>query len=222
MIRTLGKWAVAFGVLALAGSGSTALAQGGRGFGGGMGGGAMLLSNKGVQKELKLSEEQIGKADAFTKEQGEKMREKFQGLQDLDQGERREKMQAIMKESTETTNKFLKDTLSADQAKRFQQISLQQRGYTAFTDTEIQSKLKFSDEQKDKVKQINEDAMKAMQDARQEAGNDFQAMREKMTELRKETMSKVNGVLTDDQKKTWKEMTGEPFEVKFEAPRRPA
>jgi hypothetical protein len=40
----------------------------------------------------------------------------------------------------------------------------------------------------------------------------------KMAALRKETMDKVTSVLTEDQKKTWKEMTGQPFEIKFEAP----
>ena len=44
--------------------------------------------------------------------------------------------------------------------------------------------------------------------------------RTKMTELRKETMDKVTGVLTADQKKAWKEMTGEPFQVQFQ-PRNP-
>ena len=39
---------------------------------------------------------------------------------------------------------------------------------------------------------------------------------QKMETLRKETMEKATAVLTADQAKTWKEMTGAPFEVKFE------
>jgi hypothetical protein len=31
-------------------------------------------------------------------------------------------------------------------------------------------------------------------------------------------MEKVTGVLTDEQKKTWKEMTGKPFEMRFGPP----
>jgi hypothetical protein len=37
--------------------------------------------------------------------------------------------------------------------------------------------------------------------------------------LRKETMETATAVLTDDQKKAWKDLTGEPFEVKREPPR---
>jgi len=43
----------------------------------------------------------------------------------------------------------------------------------------------------------------------------------KMADLNKEIMGKVTALLTEDQKKTWKEMTGEPFEYKFEAPANP-
>jgi hypothetical protein len=39
---------------------------------------------------------------------------------------------------------------------------------------------------------------------------------QKMTALRKERLDKALATLTDDQKKTWKELTGEPYEVKFE------
>ena len=38
-----------------------------------------------------------------------------------------------------------------------------------------------------------------------------------MAAMRKEAMEKITAVLTDDQKKTWKEQTGEPYEFKFEA-----
>jgi hypothetical protein len=37
-----------------------------------------------------------------------------------------------------------------------------------------------------------------------------------MTALRKESMEKAVAALKDDQKKKWKEMTGEPFTVNFE------
>jgi len=36
---------------------------------------------------------------------------------------------------------------------------------------------------------------------------------EKVTALRKETTEKIVAVLNDDQKKSWKELTGEPFEL---------
>ena len=41
----------------------------------------------------------------------------------------------------------------------------------------------------------------------------------KITELRKEANDKATALLTEDQKKSWKDLTGEPFEYKPEPPR---
>ena len=52
-----------------------------------------------------------------------------------------------------------------------------------------------------------------MREIQQSAGDDRQAAMQKIQALRKETNTKVMALMTDDQKKTWKEMTGEPFEI---------
>ena len=124
-MRTASKWVLVTAVaLSLAGM-SSAQNPGGRGGqrgqgrGFGMGGGgagvAALLNNEGVQKELKLTDEQKTKAKEFATAQQEKMRDAFQGGQPD-----REKMQEMMKESNAAGEKFAKDTLNADQQKRTQ------------------------------------------------------------------------------------------------------
>ena len=55
-----------------------------------------------------------------------------------------------------------------------------------------------------------------MRELFQSAGDDRQAAMAKVQTLRKETNTKVMALMTEDQKKTWKEMTGEPFEVAFQ------
>jgi hypothetical protein len=211
----LGKSTVAFGlVLVIAGS---VQAQGQRGgFGGGMmgrGGKTMLLSNKSVQEEIKASSEQTEKLTKLGTSMMGKMREK---TQDLSPEERREKGPAIAKEINEEVDKELKDILKAEQLKRFNQIALQFRGAQAFADPEVQAKLNVTDEQKEKLKTIQDDAGTKRREIFQNAGDDRQAAFQKMTALGKETMEKSTAVLTDSQKKTWTEMTGEPFEVKLE------
>lgn len=55
-----------------------------------------------------------------------------------------------------------------------------------------------------------------MREAFQGLQSDREGGMKKMVELRKQATEKAVGVLTDEQKKTWKEMTGEPFEVVYE------
>jgi Spy/CpxP family protein refolding chaperone len=193
-----------------------AMAQGqGRGFGM-MGGGAGLLANKSVQQEIKASDEQVSKLNALAEELRGKQREAFQGFQDLSQEERREKMQAFQRTMQAEIDKGLKDVLKPEQTKRFNQISTQTAGVNAFATPRVADALKLTDDQKGKIRDIAQETQGQMRELFQEIQNDREAGMKKMAELRKSSTEKAIAVLTADQRTTWKDLTGEPFEVKFE------
>jgi len=219
-MRKILALAAAFGLAAC--FTNTAHAQGGRGGMGMMGGpnAVQLLTNKGVQKELKLTDEQIEKAEKASTELGEKMQERRQDLQNVDQAERMEKMQAMMAEMRTEAKKSANEILKDDQKKRFEQIAYQAQGVGAYADPEVQAKLKMTDEQKSKVKDAMDESMQQMRSAFQDNQGDREAMQKRMTEIRTEMTNKVTALLTDDQKKMWKDMTGEKFDYVPEAPRR--
>ena len=212
-MRTLGTTVLALGAAVLLAGPAQA-----QGFRGGMfgGGGYMLLSNKGVQQELKLTDAQAEKVTRVVEEASAKAREKWQDLPD---DERREKGRAIFQAANDEVKATVKDVLKPEQVARLDQISLQQQGITAFADPKAQGKLGLSDDQRSKLREIADDADRKMRDLREGFANDREGTMEKMRAARKESMDKALGVLTDGQKKSWKEMTGEPFEVRFE--RRP-
>ncbi|MHC5539373.1 hypothetical protein ACYOEI_14235 [Singulisphaera rosea] len=192
--------------------------QGGGRFGGGMGGrgGYALLSNKGVQKELKLSDDKAEKVTAAVTEINAKLREK---MQEIPQEERREKMPELMKAHNEEVKAAVKDLLTAEQFARLDQIVLQQRGLEAFADAKVKEKLSLSSDQAAKIQDISEDTREQSREIMQSFQDDREGAMQKMATLRKESFEKAAALLSDDQKKSWKEMTGEPFEVRFE--RRP-
>jgi Spy/CpxP family protein refolding chaperone len=207
---------LAFGALALMAAPAWAQGQGRGGFGMGGGGGAMLLSNKSVQKELKVSDEQAEKLNTLATETMAKNRERFQGFQDLSQEERQTKM----REARAELEKSLDGVLKPEQVKRFKQIELQVGGMMAFGQPRVQEALKLTDEQKEKVRAIGEEAQGAMP-SREDFQADREAAMKKRAEITKGATDKVCALLTEDQKKEWKELTGEPFDFKPEAPRRP-
>jgi hypothetical protein len=185
-------------------------AQGRRGgFGFGPGG---LLMMPAVQKELKITEEQVKKWEEFNKGNEEKRQELGAAFKEGNT----EKAAEIRKELTAATEKFLKETLSADQNKRLKQLQRQQMGPNAFADEENAKELKLTDEQKDGIKKIVEDLGSETKAAF--TGADFQdqeamaAIRKKITGLRTEATDKITKMLTADQKKTWKDMTGDKFD----------
>ena len=216
-MRACFKAAMAFGMVAVLAGPAMAQGRGGMGM---MGGGPVgLLGNPSVQKELKLDESQISKATDLATETGEKMRGLRDQLSDLQGQERMAKQQELSKPINEAAMKTASAFLKPEQVKRLHEIEIQQRGATALSDPMIAKKLGVTEEQKAKVKTILDEQQADMQELRQSAGNDFQAIMPKMQALRKETNTKVMALMSEDQKKTWKELTGEPFEL-VQAPRR--
>ena len=175
----------------------------------------MILRAENVQKDLKLSDEQIGKINATLRSVQEKHRDDFAALNDLSPQERMPKMISLNKAVTEEMKKGL--SMTAEQAKRFDQISLQQRGLMAFADPTVAEKLKLTQDQRSQIREIaaaggGGRAQAALKNASAEEKKD--AYR-KMRDTQRENVKKAMAVLTDEQKKEWKELTGEPIEIQF-------
>jgi hypothetical protein len=212
-------WTAAVAVAVLtAGAASAQPRPGQGGLGQGRGGVAFLLAMPALQEELKLSDEQKEELKKVRESDDAKaLQEAMRGMRGLSEEERAAKIKELAPKREAVEKKTLA-VLKEDQVKRVKQIQRQTSGIEAFADEEVQKELKLSDEQKDKLKKLATDAREEMADLRKDAGGDFQAMMEKMTKLRKETMTKATGVLTDDQKKAWKDLTGAPFEMRFGGP----
>lgn len=213
-MRRLAVVVLSLGVLALLTS--SASAQGFGRFGGG--GGAMLLSNKGVQQEIKLTADQQKKVQALSEVLGEKMTGIREKLQDVPQEERQAKRMELMKPINDEMKKSLAEIVTPAQLARFNQIVLQQSNIQAFSDPEVVAKLKITDDQKSKIQDIAMGAMERRRELFQGFQDDREGTMKKLADLNKELMGKCAAFLSDTQKATWKDMVGEPYEVKFEPP----
>lgn len=205
------------------------------GFGGGFGVMnvyTLVQTNPALHEELKISDEQKEALTAALAPVAEKRRELFgagfgrggqPGQRPTEEAmrEMREKMETLNAE----TKKAVEGALKPEQVKRLKQINVQVMGLRAFSDKDIQTELKLTDDQKDQIKSIMDEFQT---DARELGGRGFQRgqnvdreeiarrMQEnqrKMEALTKETMEKVDAKLTDAQKSTWKEMQGEKFDT---------
>jgi hypothetical protein len=196
---------------------SPAAAQGRR-FGRFGGNPAFLLENASVQKELKLDDKQIEKAKELAEKTGEKMRENFESVQDLEGEERFKKMQELNRGVNESALKEAAAILKPEQVDRLKQIAYQERGASALTEPDVQKKLDLTDSQKTEIQSLVQESFGEMRSIFQDNQGDWEAITSKLAELRKQTRSKAESKLKDEQQKTWKEMLGSPFEVKWEPP----
>jgi DNA-binding MarR family transcriptional regulator len=177
---------------------------------------ATLLQNKSVQEELKLTDKQKDALSEVSKKVREAMTEAFKG------GGDKEAFKTAREEAKKAVTK-IQDDLKPEQKKRLTQIEtqvkVQMQGPTAFTKDDLASALKLTDKQKEEIKSIAEDTSKDVAEIRKDAGKDKEKRTEataKIGKLNKEAVSKVVKSFDADQKKTFQEMTGEPFEYKPE------
>src|SRR5262245_39153253 len=186
---------------------------GGFGFGGGGFGGigmsAMLASNKQLQDELKMDEEELGKLRDALSKMREDMADLFTKIRDASPDERND----IFKKMGETTTKAVHSVLKPEQIKRLNQIENQQAGFGMFIKADVQKALKLTDDQKSSIEGINENLQKDLRELR---GFDPQNQRKRQG-LQNEAMDKVEGLLDNTQQTALKDLTGPPFEMRVTA-----
>jgi len=210
-------------VLFAAGAVAVVEAQPGRqgGFGGG-GVGTMVVSNKELQDELKITDAQKEKFKAVAEKQAEQRKKFGEMIRGGKDGFDKDKFAELKtdgeKVQAEVKN-VLDDTLTTAQKKRLEQIERQVGGVRAFADEKVAADLKLTDTQKSKIKGISEEYAKDAKELRGgfgKGGFDKEKMAEnqkKREKLTKNAMADVDEVLTSEQKKQWKELTGEPFDT---------
>jgi Spy/CpxP family protein refolding chaperone len=208
---------------------NVALAQGpggrggrGGGFGGGMGGGGVgfLIGSEQVQKELKMTDDQVAKVRDI-------QREAFAGFgggaggrggnNNLSDEERQKQRDEFRARAEETNKKYLA-VLDADQTTRIKQIQLWVAGTPGLANNEDASKeLKLTDDQKAALKTISEESQKKSREmfaggGRGASEEERTKRREQMTALQKDTEAECQAVLTDEQKSQFAKMRGPKFE----------
>jgi hypothetical protein len=182
-----------------------------------------LLRLEPVQSELKLSEEQIKKADAVAETLTGEMRSQYGELRDIsDPQQRRVKMVELGKQLDEKSREQLRDVLSQEQLIRLYQIRLQVRGPVyGLNHPWVAGRLELTDQQKEKVAELDKatqaktrKAMAGLRDlSREERREKFGEIGEKLAALRGEANEQALKLLTDDQREAFTKMQGKKIDL---------
>ncbi len=220
----------------VAGVVATASAQRPQRPGGGFGGGAgfgqgvyqMIAISKPLQEEIKMSSEEVTALTDALKPIAEKRQEAMKGIDFRNMSEDDRKTLATKTaELTAETKKAVIGVLKQQQATRLDQIGYQMMGVRAFTNEDVQKQLKVTDEQKEKIKSLTEEYTKDVTELNktrpmvqrgggEQSEEDMKKMadfRKKTDGLRKEAEDKADELMTDEQRKMWKDMQGEKFDM---------
>jgi len=129
--------------------------------------------------------------------------------------EREKKLSEHRKSAQEKLAKHIKEVLQPGQLNRLRQVTLQQEGGFALGQDDVRKELKITQEQLAKFMAIVQELQKKVEPLFKEvlSGGKPEEIRPKIEQLRQDHAKKLEAVLTDAQKKQWKELLGPPFEL---------
>jgi hypothetical protein len=189
---------------------------------------SMLLLSKDVQREIRLTDEQRYKFRRITAKVDEKYGPDMQRAAEA--GDRKKQLKLFAdatREKADKVNKAIPDILKPAQAKRLKQIEIQVNTLISLNKPEIQKQLNLTERQKDEMRDIGDgfkqDLAGVVKDAsNSEAQRPLEKLRmlaqtaRKIKDLNETARRKALGKLTDEQMRTWRELTGEKFEFQFD------
>ena len=175
-------------------------------------GGSFLVSRDKVQEELKLTKEQKEKLEQHLRKLVPDAMQFFQKIEGLKPEERKKELKAYRQKAQEKLAAVLKETLNVAQRTRLRQLELQREG---LREGEIWQDLQVTDEQRKQFVAVIQQAQKKTQLLLEEPqkGGKLKEIQPKVIKIRDDLEGKLEDLLTDAQKKQWKEMLGKPMDL---------
>ena len=174
-----------------------------------------LLLSKGVLEGLNATKGQKEMIKSRVPNFMKKVKNTWSRFLDVPEAERGEKVQQVVKKLDAVAARRIPQFLKPDQLKRFVQMERQFVVPQALlNDAEVSKSLKIGDEQRKKIAAINDELTKEIGELNAMLGEDdaseiparFLAALEQVNE-------KAIQALTDEQRKKWQELIGEPFDL---------
>ncbi len=180
----------------------------------------------GLQDELKLSAEQANRIRDLPAVIGKGHAEEEGQLHKKQLEQQKEQADLEARQAAEMAKAMLA-ALKPEQRRRLEQIRVQSLGLGAWDDAAVQKALQLTDEQKSAIGKIRDEARanvsEVMRQVRRDAralGGDFRKMQRlrerKMAAAYRAVLDRAVAVLTPEQRKRWRELTGEPVRLRVE------
>lgn len=178
-------------------------------------GGFHLITMPAVQRELKLDEGQVAKAQKVAERMNARFNQDMGKMKGLNADERAKRVVTLAGPHYDEGMRELRAFLSPAQVDRFDQILFQLRGPMAMLEPKIAPALKVTNEQAQQVAALVVDTQREQQAAVREVGQDRQAAAVKMEAIASRANEKAAALLSPEQRKTWGRLVGEPFRPDF-------
>jgi len=170
------------------------------------------FANQQIRQQFNLNDQQFNQLNKGYGESYNRYQDGMKGLgQNLTPAQRSQKMNDLQQNFYKDFSGSANTVLNAEQQQRYNQLHMQYQGYNAFSNPTVQEKLKLTPEQAHTFNQERQQWHDQMNALGQGYTTDNAAANSKYNELRKQSMGRMNTVLTPEQRTAWQQMTGQAY-----------
>ena len=170
-----------------------------------------LTQMSDVKDALKLDQKQDDRLSELTAEMQSRYRDDYAALKNVNEVDRLTRQRELDQKYYAEFNKAARKVMNDAQYKQYQNCFYQQQGFKAFYNADLQSKMGMTRDQVASLKQqasFSDLQMKAIQAT---AAKDSAKAQRDYADYMKQRDDRIQRFLNEDQKKMWRDMTGEPF-----------
>jgi hypothetical protein len=173
-----------------------------------------LLEREAVREELGFTPEQTTAIGRLIRDVRHRNRKRLAAVKELDQRKRQSEFRKLMIEVAGSAIQRIDKAklLTDEQKKRLRQIVWQERGCQAFLDPRLRNALDLTVTQEKRIMAILQKADRRARALRRNGPADATGqLRARVAAVRRATLRRTLGVLSDEQRRRWRRLRGKPF-----------
>jgi len=170
------------------------------------------FGSQGVQQQLNLTNQQMQQLNNAYNQGWNTYSKGLGSLGTLSEQQRAQRMQELNGTFNTDLSKSAQGTLSPQQFQRFQQLNWQYHGLNAFNDPAISGKLNLTPAQKQQIDALRAEQNKTLTTIQGQMSTDPTAAANQFQAYRTQTQEQLNNILSPQQRQTWSQIMGEPYD----------
>jgi Spy/CpxP family protein refolding chaperone len=164
-----------------------------------------------VRKSLNLTPEQVNRLNTLTEQTQGQYRDKYSQLSTLKDADRAARMQELNRQYYGDWSKGARNVFNDEQRTRYQQLYYQYGGFNSLGDPDVAKRLNLTPEQRRNLNASIDWSSRQLQDINKTGATDHDKAVQMYRDYQKQYQDRFSKLLTPEQQKTWRDMTGEPY-----------
>jgi hypothetical protein len=170
-----------------------------------------LFTVPDIRRDLNITNDQLNRLNEAYGRLRQGYQDEFSRLGNLNEQQRAQRIQELNRTFNTDIGRMTGGILTPDQLNRYGQLQLQQRGLEAFSDADIRQRLNLTDQQIQGLRQMEQDYDRLIRELRRDVpANRNEALR-RYDQFQQQTRDRLNNLFTEQQRNTWGQMIGNPF-----------